>query len=277
MKRRISALVLLILVSLIFAGCGESMPEETEEQELPEEPAVTERADFGIFAGSLGTTEEVRRWNDCLTLSEDGVYTFFQGPRAWNEGYAWGGEWCDFVVKGRSFGGFGCGLVCMANIYSSLSPYECSPLDMFDFATQVTGYYPTRKSGAIDWGCMKEGLKQAGFACDLFYKPDTYEEFQEHMSQVDTAIVLVSSVEDDAFWQDTPGHYVNIWLYDEKTDCVFLAEPGDLDRNRTWIPLRYVYDALKTSSAYQYLAVWDYDEEKNTWKRDGIDDNWNQP
>jgi hypothetical protein len=165
----------------------------------------------------------------------------------------------------------------MANIYSSLSPYECSPWDMFTFATQVTDYYPSSQSGAIDWECMKAGLQQAGFTCGLFYKPDTYEEFQQHMSQVDTAIVLVTSNEDDTFWKDTSGHYVNIWLYQEEQDTVFLAEPGSPENNRSRIPLSYVYDALKTSSQFQYLAVWEYEEENNTWKRDGIDENWNKP
>ena len=56
---------------------------------------------------------------------------------------------------------------------------------------------------------------------------------------------------------------------------VFLAEPGDPENNRTWIPLRYVYDALKTVSSYQYLAVTKYSEGANIWKRNGIDDVWN--
>ena len=56
---------------------------------------------------------------------------------------------------------------------------------------------------------------------------------------------------------------------------VFLAEPGDPENNRTWIPLRYVYDALKTVSQYQYLTVTAYAEESNQWKWNGIDDVWN--
>ena len=57
----------------------------------------------------------------------------------------------------------------------------------------------------------------------------------------------------------------------------FLADPGGPDRNRTWIPLRYVYDALKTSSQYQYLLVNGYAEEDNQWKQDGIDEAWVEP
>lgn len=46
------------------------------------------------------------------------------------------------------------------------------------------------------------------------------------------------------------------------------------DGNRSWIPLRYVYDALKTVSQYQYLLVQDYAEEQNQWMHDGITDAW---
>ncbi|MCI9151887.1 MAG: hypothetical protein HFI42_15700 [Lachnospiraceae bacterium] len=282
MKRTISALAVLLLWSLLLQGGEVPVMQETEEQQEQQETLAEPvssglRAGGGETAACLGSSQELSSWNDYLTLSEDEVYTFSQGPRAWKEGHAWGGEWCEYYVKGRSFGGFGCGLVCMANIYSTLTPYECSPLDMYHFATEATGYYPTKQSGAIDWGCMKSGLKELGFTCDLFYKPDTYEAFQEHIRRVDTAIVLVCSSDDDTYWEDTPGHYVNIWLYDEETDQVFLGEPGALEKNRAWVPLQYVYDALKTSSKFQYLAVWNYEEEKNTWKWDGINDNWNKP
>lgn len=204
-----------------------------------------------------------------------GIYTFLQGPRAYSEGLPWSGEWCQMVTRKNSFGGFGCGLCCMANIYSTLTGYECSPLDMYEYATQVSAYYPTKESGAIGWEDMKTTLKEAGFTCDVYRKPGTYEEFQEQMRQTKSAVVLVSSYEDDTFWKDTGGHYVNIWLYQPDTDMVFLAEPGDPENNRTWIPLRYVYDALKTVSQYQYLAVTSYKEEENHWKWNGIDDNWN--
>lgn len=203
------------------------------------------------------------------------VYTFLQGPRAYSEARPWSGEWCTQVVRRNSFGGFGCGLCCMANIYSTLTPYECSPWDMYEYATQVSAYYPTGKSGAIGWGDMKTTLNNAGFACDVYVKPDTYEEFKEQIQHCKSAIVLVSSYEDDTFWKDTAGHYVNIWLYQPDTDMVFLAEPGDPERNRSWIPLRYVYDALKTVSQYQYLALTSYAEENNSWKWNGIDEHWN--
>ena len=90
-------------------------------------------------------------------------------------------------------------------------------------------------------------------------------------------MVLVSSRNDDTYWKKTGGHYVNVWLYNEKTDEVFLTDPGAPDRNRETIPLRYVYDALKTVSQYQYLLVNEYEEEKNLWKLDGIDEAWVEP
>ena len=204
-----------------------------------------------------------------------GVYTFLQGPRAYREGLPWSGDWCEKIVQYNSFGGFGCGLCCMANIYSTLTEYECSPWDMYEFATQVSRYYPTEESGAIGWEDMKKTLSAAGFDCRIYHKPKTYEKFQEQMKHSESAIVLVSSANDTAFWKDTPGHYVNIWRYQEDTDTVFLAEPGDPENNRTWIPLRYVYDALKTVSQYQYLAVSSYSKDSNQWKWDGIDDHWN--
>jgi hypothetical protein len=203
------------------------------------------------------------------------VYSFLQGPKSYSEGLAWAGSWCEEQVGYNKFGGFGCGFCCMANIYSTLTGYECSPLDIYEFAKTASKYYPTSESGAIGWKDMKRTLRAAGFTCKNYQKPATYKEFQEQMRHTLSAIVLVSSADDSAFWKDTPGHYVNIWLYQQDDDTVFLAEPGAPENNRKWIPLRYVYDALKTVSEYQYLAVTSYSEEENTWKWNGIDDIWN--
>lgn len=181
------------------------------------------------------------------------------------------------MAGGNSFGGFGCGLCCMANIYSTLSGYECSPLDMYEYAKTSSSYYPTGRSGAISWKDMEKTLKKTGFSCDLRRKPATYEEFRTQMKQAKSAVVLVSSYNDNKFWNATAGHYVNIWLYRDNSQEVFLAEPGSPDSNRLWIPLRYIYDALKTSSEYQYLTVSSYTEVTNEWKWDAINDNWNPP
>ena len=72
------------------------------------------------------TTEPTRKPVD-KTLQ---IYTYLQGPKSWNQGIDWSGEWGESYMDGGSFGGFGCGLCCMANIYSSLTPYQCSPVDM---------------------------------------------------------------------------------------------------------------------------------------------------
>lgn len=212
-----------------------------------------------------------------LVISDNEIYTFLQGPRAWETQVPWSGEWCEIEVEGNPFGGFGCGFCCMANIYSTLSEYECSPSDIYLYSMEATDYVPTGAVGAIDWEQMLDVLKQVGMECELCLKPDTYEEFQHQMEESPTAIVLVSSTDDDSFWTDTAGHYVNIWQYDASDDTVMVAEPGSPENNRTRIPLRYVYDALKTISSYQYLKVDGYLAEANNWKWDGIDDNWVSP
>lgn len=229
------------------------------------------------YLGRMLSEEDKQYLRQTFARQEEDVYTFLQGPRSWGEGIPWSGEWCTFQVEGNSFGGFGCGLCCLANIYNTLSPYEVSPLDTYEYARAVTDYTPTGEMGAIDWEYMKKTLEHCGFTCELYRKPGTYEEFKEQMELAESAIVLISSYNDDTYWQDTPGHYVNIWLYQEEDETVFLAEPGDPENNRSRIPLRYIYDALKTASRYHYLTVEDYFEERNEWKADGIDEVWNRP
>lgn len=209
--------------------------------------------------------------------TEERVYSFLQGPKSWGEGRTWSGEWSGKYVNGNYFGNFGCGLCCMANIYSSLTEYECSPWEMYGYAREVSGYSPTRKVGAIGWADMKVTLRKSGFDCSLQNKPETYEEFQKQIAESAASVVLVSSRNDNTYWKKTGGHYVDIWLYDAETDEVFLTDPGVPDHNRQWVPLQYIYNALKTVSQYQYLLVNDYTEENNLWKYDGIEDAWARP
>lgn len=208
---------------------------------------------------------------------EDKIYSFLQGPKSWEEKRVWSGEWSGQYVNGNYFGNFGCGFCCMAGIYSTMTEYECSPLDMFEYARQVSGYSPSPKIGAIGWADMKVTLRKSGFDSELCNKPGSYEQFQNQIKQAQTAVVLVCSRDDDTYWEKTGGHYVTIWMYNGQTDEVFLADPGDPERNRSWIPLRYVFDALKSSSQYQYLLVNGYAEEKNLWKQDGIMNAWSAP
>lgn len=210
-------------------------------------------------------------------LKEESIYTFMQGPKAWNSKTPWSGEWCEEVLVGSKFSVFGCGLCDLANIYSTLSPYECSPLAMFHYAKEVSEYSPGGGVGAIDWPYMQKTLETTGFTCELGNKDETYEQFCSKIGDSLTAIVLVSSSDDDTYWKDTTGHYVNIWSYNKETQEVFLADSGDPEHNRTWIPLKYVYDALKTSGTYQYLLVQGYEESQNTWKHSGIEENWTIP
>ncbi len=281
MKKYLSALS-VFLFAIILVITADRTVANTKQAQIKVSKQQTEqeiKLNIGIseWLGQAITLEEKRRLIDAFTLEEQEVYTFLQGPRSWSEGVPWAGEWCFFGVKGNSFGNFGCGLCCMANIYDTLSPYEVSPWDMCEYAMSVSGYAPRRKVGAIDWGNMKEVLKKCGVVCDVYYKPDSYEVFQQQIAEAKSAVVLVCSANDDTYWKDTRGHYVNIWLYQAEDDTVFLAEPGSPENNRSRIPLHYVYDALKTTSKFQYLLAEEYIEENNQWKVSGVDENWNRP
>lgn len=269
-------LLALLNSAEVYETTNETIPEGGASAGAP----VNEQQVYIGSDGCLGkmlSEEDKKRLRQLSSYQEMDVYTFLQGPRSWSEGRPWSGEWCAFQVEGNPFGGFGCGLCCLANIYNTLSPYEVSPLDTYEYARAVTDYTPTGEMGAIDWEYMKGTLECCGFACGLYRKPGSYGEFREQMEQAESAIVLISSYNDDTYWQDTPGHYVNIWLYQEEDETVFLAEPGDPEHNRSRVPLRYIYDALKTASRYHYLTVEEYLEEENQWKADGIDEAWNRP
>lgn len=199
------------------------------------------------------------------------IYAFLQGPKSWGRRIKWSGEWGVTFYDGGSFGGFGCGLCCIANIYSSLSEYQCTPVDAYHFAKKHTAY---GGGGAIDWGYMKSALEQMGFSCALGTKTSSYAEFQKLVASGQCGIMLVSSNNSKCYWKDTPGHYVTIFLYNEQTDKVFLADSGDPEHNRQWISLKKIYKSLKTASHYQYLLVNRYDKNKNTWKHKKANGNW---
>lgn len=290
-RRFWSVLLLLMAIAImIFVNIfGEKRQKDTKTSVEIEAQSRTDSLYAGILAEIHENEMQILKENkDILTAAaewaaerenhpENDVYTFLQGPKSWSEGRTWSGEWSNEYVKGNYFGNFGCGLCCMANIYCSLTEYTCSPWDMYEYARQVSGYSPTRKVGAIGWADMKVTLRKSGFECSLNNKPASYEEFQEQIKEAKGAVVLVCSRDDDTFWKKTGGHYVNICLYNEATDEVFLGDPGGSSRNREFIPLRYVYDALKTASQYQYLLVLDYAKEDNEWKHDGIDEAWVAP
>ncbi len=281
-KKCLSAMWVLVLL-LALLNMAEIDKDSRADMQVEEGRATVFTNERQLYVGSDGylgkvlSQEDKQRLRLAFTLREKEIYTFLQGPRSWGEGISWSGEWASFNIEGNPFGGFGCGLCCLANIYDTLSPYEVSPWDMCEYAMSVTDYAPDGRAGAIDWVYMKQTLETCGFTCGLYRKPDTYEEFKVQMEEMKSSIVLISSSEDDTYWQDTPGHYVNIWMYQDEDETVFLSEPGNPENNRSRIPLRYIYDALKTVSKYQYLTVDDYWEERNQWRADGIDEIWNRP
>lgn len=283
-KRYLYALSGVIFLLLLIGLAGnDRMRVKSIQVKKSKIPIDIDIKEHHIYLGSDGYFNQMFSEKDkkalirVFGLKEEEIYTFLQGPRAWRENIPWSGEWCMNGVNGNPFGGFGCGLCCLANIYNTLSPYEVSPWNMCEYAMTVSEYAPTGKAGAIDWEHMEDVLEHCGFECSIQKKPKSYKKFQEEMMQIKSAVVLVSSNNDDTYWQNTPGHYVNIWLYREEDDTIFLAEPGSPENNRSRIPLRYVYDALKTKSRYQYLSVEDYQEQKNQWKANGINENWNSP
>lgn len=286
------------LAAVLFAGSSVSGADLYQQNQQMQKESETDLSESSFFANEKLTVRagaadfysnqlrklDVENWQKIYVASsptmeelQNGVYTFLQGPRAWSEMRPWSGEWALHSVDGNTFGGYGCGLCCMANVYNTLSSYAVSPLDMQALAMHVSNYYPTSESGAIGWEDMKLTLDHTGIKSKLKRKPGSYEEFQKQMKNAQSMIVLISSAESTEYWQNTPGHYVNIYLYDEEADTVFLAEPGSPENNRSRIPLRYIYNALKQVSQYQYLLVTSYVEERNGWKGNGIDDNWIQP
>lgn len=204
----------------------------------------------------------------------DRLYSYLQGPWSWHHRLEWSGEWGDTFMDGSSFGGFGCGICCMANIYSSLTEYQCSPLDMYRYTKRHTGY-----SGgmAVEWGYMRRGLSSLGFKCHVERKHESYRKFQKKIKKSKAAIVLVSSTDSRIYWKNTPGHYVTIFEYDQQTDKVFLADSGDPKHNRHWISLRKIYRSLKSASNWQCLLVEDHNAKKDTWKHKKTTGRWNRP
>ncbi|MBR6228954.1 MAG: hypothetical protein IKQ97_04385 [Eubacterium sp.] len=200
--------------------------------------------------------------------------TFLQGPKGWKKKKDWSGVWGDSEYDGRRFGGFGCGLCVMANLYTSLTPYQCSPIDMYYFAKKASFY---EGASAIDWPPAQMTLGKLGMTTEIGRKPKKYEKFRQLIADSMGAMVVVCSYNDDSYWKYTPGHYVSILGYNSEDDTIFLGDSGDLKHNRSWIPLRTVYNAIKTSNDNHYLRVLGYDESKDEWKHKKINGKWTKP
>ena len=280
------ALVLSILIVMIiqmhrdeplpdpFANLTQQFFTE-EETNVPDTEAESEPVTETVISETETETESETEKK--LVLSETDIYTFMQGPKAWTTKTDWGGSWCDVELYDQKFSVFGCGHCCLANIYSTLTDCDCSPLDMFYYAKEVSGYRPMSYYGSIDWPYMKQTLKKVGIHTRLKQKDKTYKQFQEEIKNSITATVLICSDYDTTYWQGVEGHYVNVWLYDEEDDTVFLADSGNPDHNRQRIPLKYVYDAMKTSNRYQYMLVTSVDKDGNQWGHNGVEMKWNVP
>ncbi len=200
--------------------------------------------------------------------------TFIQGPKGWRSKADWAGEWGDKEYDGRRFAGFGCGLCVMANFYTSFTPYQCSPVDMYKYTKKVTNY---EGRGAIDWVYVSQTLSSLGFITDTGRKPKKYKTFENLIEEALGAMVVISSAYDDSYWKDTPGHYVTILGYDADSKKVFLGDSGDLEHNRSWVPLKTVYKAIKLSNSTHYLRVLAYNESFDQWKHKKINGDWCKP
>lgn len=266
----------LLLFVIGIAVIIQRTASEQMEQNASEEKVISEPIEVTTAPAAESQTAQTTA-TPAPTAEEDptaGIYTYLQGPKSWKSRLPWSGKWGNTMYDGGSFGGFGCGLCCLANIYSTETDYVCSPIDMYQYAKEQTEY---GGGGAIAWEYMQQTLQQSGFTAKLRNKPDTYEKFQQIVKESRCNIVLVSSSDSDCYWKNTPGHYVTIFLYNEEKDQVFLADSGDPDHNRHWIKLKKIYKSLKTDSDYQYLSVTDYDKSSDQWKHSGTSGTWVKP
>lgn len=266
-KERIHRAIMLglagIMALILVFGKNEKQEEKTVSTKVEQQKNVSRGTGSAILAAPQPTPNP-----------EDKVYSFLQGPKSWKERREWSGKWGKEYHDGSSFGGFGCGFCCMANIYSTMTEYKCSPLDIYEHSKKVTLY---GGGGAISWNLLRQTMADIGFTVELGDKPATFREFREKMQQTQAMLVLVSSYNDDSYWQNTPGHYVTLFLYNDESKDVFLADSGDPEHNRTRVPLKTIYKALKTSSDFQYMSVVSYDETKDNWKHTETNGKWVKP
>lgn len=276
--KKILLLALLVLLALL-CGCSVDLVKQSRVTEYDTSELTTEETEVSTDgsetqAAGVVQSESVPSESESASEEEPVIYTFLQGQKSYEQEILWSGAWCDYEEGGKVFGHFGCSLCCMANIYDTMSPYQCSPLDFLTFTKEATSYDPSGGSAALGWMEMRLAMESAGIACELYNKDDSFDIFAQMIKDNRTAIVLVCSSNDDTIWKNESGHYVNIWDYDEETGEVFLADPASPSRNRTQVSLQHIYDALKTTSSYQYLLVTAYDESADSFRKNGIDEDW---
>lgn len=247
----------------------------TDEKAALEQTQVVEEASEQTEVSDLTEeTEDLQEETDLRTQAEEKAYSFLQGPLSWKRRLTWSGVWGKTYYDGDSFGGYGCGLCCLANIYSTLTDYEATPVNLYAYAKKVTDY---GGGGPIDWVYMYQVLQKLGMEAKLMKKPDSYREFREDIENCLNAVVLVCSYDSTCYWENTDGHYVTILGYDPETEEIFLGDSGDPTHNRQWVSLDKIYQSLKTSSRWQYLCVNSYDDQSCSWKHEYAGGRWVRP
>ena len=203
----------------------------------------------GLYAVPSGRRE---------TAEEKSIYSYVQVPKEYCKDARWTGDWVEDEYEGQEFFSFGCGICCLTNIYDTLAiENKCdavTPDEMMDMAEESTGYHPVNGRGAISWEHMQQMCEHFGLDAVVCRKPTDYETFRDDVKNSDATTVLVCKDNDAALWFYTNGHYVTLWLYDDKTDTVFVSDSSGLF-NRQRVKLKQVYDALKTRSDAQYMCV----------------------
>lgn len=266
--------ILFCALLFLIAGIAVIVYRTADDKKKTADRKIVKKAIESAGKASASPAPSLEREAAATAAPEAGIYTFLQGPKSWERKLVWSGQWGDSSYDGGRFGAFGCGLCCMANIYSSETEYECSPIDMYRYSKKHTEY---SGGGAIAWEYMQQALEMTGFTVSLCGKPGTYTEFQDAIANSGCNIVLISSVNSECYWKDTPGHYVTIFLYNKESDKIFLADSGDPAHNRHWVSLKKIYKSLKTDSDYQYLSVGAYEESRDHWKHRGTNGEWVKP
>ena len=197
---------------------------------------------------------EVREITYVETEEEKKIYSYVQVPENYCFHKGWSGDWNRIEAGGQQFFYFGCGVCCLANMCSTLTPNQANPGVMFEWARKYTDYNPDCGVGALSWKQLEKMCGNMGLSAAVKRKPADYSIFQEDVRASDTTMVLVCKYDDDKLWFYTKGHYVNLWNYDSGTDTVFVTDSSGLF-NRDRVQLEDVYRALKTSSEAQYLCV----------------------
>ncbi len=135
------AAFILIIVSAVYAikkicaGIKNAQTVTTMVEVNPTEEPVHEEI-ITVTPGPLPENKSQETKKNTKNTKEENIFTYLQGPKSWKERISWSGPWGVRFYDGGSFGGFGCGLCCLANVYSTFSSGRCTPVDMYKFARQ---------------------------------------------------------------------------------------------------------------------------------------------